>query len=137
MEKGATVEINTVKKSPLLNKEIVLVDWNLPNDTGLQYLEGIITQDLGNDRYMLSLPKPIKLYGGFLHQKLIIKGRHKGYPLTKIFPGFLKRLFIFKHPLSNLFAPLVAVNIYSENGESIDIANIYLKCVYLKATGRK
>ena len=122
------------KKSSLLNKEVVLIDWDWPNDKGPKCIEAIITTDYGNDKCEIFLSEPLALPDGSLHRKLIIEGRHKGYPITKITPGFIKKMFIFNHPLSRLIAPLVGVNVSTENGAFFSIACIYLKSVYLKAT---
>ena len=119
------------KKPPLLNKEVVLVDWDWPDDKGPKCIEAMITNDYGNDRYEISLSKPLTLPDGSLHQKLVIGGRHKGYPITKIIPNFIRKTLMFNHFLSRIIVPLVAVNISTENGSFFSIACIYLKSVYL------
>ena len=123
-------------KSLLINKEIVLIDWDWPDNKGPKYVEALITSGYDNDKYEISLIEPLISPDGTLHQKLIIKGRHKGYPVTKIVPNFIRRLFIFDHPWFRIIAPLVAVNISTENGVYFSIASIYLKSVYSRINKR-
>jgi hypothetical protein len=123
-------------KSLLLNKEIVIVNWDWPNDKGPKYVEAILTKCRDDSKYEISLLKPLMLPDGTTHQKLVIDGRHKGFPVTRIVPNLVQKIFIFKHPLSKLVAPSVAVNIYTETGSFFSIASIYLKSVYLKAIGK-
>jgi len=124
-------------KTTILNKEIVLTDWDWPNETGPNFIEAIVTTDYGKDKYEISLSVPLTLPDGSTHRKLIIQGRHQGFSVTKIIPSFFQSLFIFKHPLSKLFSPLVAVNVYTTKGLNFSIACAYLKSVYLKATGKR
>lgn len=120
-------------KSSLLNKEVILIDWDWPDDKGPKCVEALITSYLSNDKYEISLSNPLVLPDGSLHRKLIIEGRHKGHPVIKIIPNFIRKIFIFNHPWSRVIAPFVAINIFTENGIFFSIACIYLKSVYLNA----
>lgn len=119
----------------LLNKEIVLIDWDWPDEKGPKCVEATITEELEGDTYRISLNKPVILFDGSSHRQFIISGRHKGYPVSKIFPSCIRKMFIFKHPLSRIITPLVAVNISTEDKKLVSIACVYLKALYLKAGG--
>lgn len=137
MQKDGNGRINAGTFSQLVNSEIVLIDWDWPNEKGPKCVEAIISKSHGIDKYEISLANPIALPDGSKHRNLIIEGRHKGHPINKIFPNFIRRLLIFKHPLSRMFVPFIAVNVSTENGLFFSRACIYLKSVYLKVMGDK
>lgn len=124
-------------RSLLLNKEVVLIDWDWPDDKSPKCVEAFITNYYTNDKYGISLSKPLTLLDGSIHLKLIIEGRHKGHPITKVIPSFIRNVFIFDHPWSRIIAPLIAVNVSTENGNFFSTASIYLKSVYSKAGFKK
>lgn len=125
-----------MKITSIINKEVVLIDWDWIDDKGPKCVEAVITHSNGEDTYTISLLRPIILPDGSSHNKLLITGRHLGHSVLKIVPSFIRRIFIFKHPLSRMVAPLVAVNVSTIEGKFFSIACVYLKSVYLKAGGK-
>lgn len=125
-----------MKHTSIINKEIVLIDWDWIDDKGPKCVEAVIADTIGEDTYTISLLKPISLPDGSSHNKLLITGRHLGHPVIRIVPSLIRRIFIFKHPLSRMVAPLVAVNVSTLEEKFFSIACVYLKSVYLKAIGK-
>jgi hypothetical protein len=119
----------------LLNAKVVLTDWEHTTERLPHCVEGIIAGDRGKDTYVVALTEPVEV-SGKIEARVVVSGRHSGFPVTRVFPVFPMGLLIFRHPLSRLFAPLVAVNVETECGHFFAVACMYLKSVYLKAGGK-
>lgn len=110
--------------SIVLTREVVLTDWDWPNSEGPKCVEGKIMQCIGEDEYLVSLKNPLILPDGVSLEKVIICGRHKGYPIKKIIPNCLRKKLILIHLAS---FPSVAVNVSTIDSKFFSIATVSQK----------
>ncbi|MFA5087677.1 MAG: hypothetical protein WC552_01430 [Candidatus Omnitrophota bacterium] len=110
-----------------LSRTVLLTDWDWPNENNPKVVRGKIADVISDEKLFVKLFTPIIFDKDHVLVDVIISSRHEGYPIIKALPNIFFTRFSLVSFFPKFFRPLIAVNIYTEDGQHISIANLYLE----------
>lgn len=108
----------------IIGKLILLTEWDWPDQNRPKAVKGRIEREVSDDTFFVKLESPLRINNGPLIYSIIISSRHKGYRIVRAFPKKNSRILSAMFFILGFLKPLIAVNVYSEDGEHISIANL-------------